>query len=85
MDVQWVLSPMRQKKGSQQPGGEGKDDICDRGLYVQKLESRSVQKQNETITRKDHQSLISSNMEHVKHEETQIYLSVSYQHSTACT
>ena len=33
---------MRQKNEGNNRGGEGKDDTCDHGLYVQKLESRSV-------------------------------------------
>ena len=30
-------------------GGEGKDDTCDHGLYVQKLESRSVPKKKKKL------------------------------------
>ena len=59
-------------------GGEGKDDTCDHGLYIQKLESRSVQKKI-TTDRRDDQSAISSK-EHVKYEATQTFLSVTYQH-----
>ena len=59
-------------------GGGGKDDTCDHGLYVQKLESRSVPKK-ENFTRRDDQSAISSK-EQVKYEATQSYLSVTYQH-----
>ena len=35
---------MRQKNEGNNRGGEGKDDTCDHGLHVQKLESRSVPK-----------------------------------------
>ena len=45
------------------PEGEERDDTCDHGLYVQKLESKSVRKKK--ITRRDDQSAISSK-EHVK-------------------
>ena len=50
-------------------GGGGKDDTCDDGLHVQKLESRSVPEKKK-ITRRDDQSAISSNREHVKYETT---------------
>ena len=45
-------------------GGGGKDDTCDHGLYVQKLEIRNVQKKKNA--RLDDQSAISSNKKHVK-------------------
>ena len=53
-------------------GSEGKDDTCDRGLYVQKVKSRSVSKQEKKITRRDGQLVISSNKEHVKYEAYKI-------------
>ena len=57
--------------------GGGRDGTCNHGLYVQKLESRSVpQKKN---NKRDDQSAISSK-EHVKYEATQTYLPVTYQH-----
>ena len=60
---------MKAKPGA----GERRHMSCDHGLYVQKLESRSVQKQMI-----NQQSAISS-MEHVKYEATQTYLSGAYQ------
>ena len=59
--------------------GDGKDDTCDHGLYVQTLESRSVQKKKK-LTRRDDQSAIISSKQRVKYEATQTYLSVTYQH-----
>ena len=76
--------PYAPKNEGNNRGGEGKDDTCDHGLYVQNLESRSVPKKK-NATRRDDQSAISSNKEHVKYEATQTYLSVTYQHTTACT
>ena len=59
-------------------GGEGKDDTCDHGVYAQKLENISVPKKTQITTgRSDDQSAISSNIEHVKYEATQAYLSVT--------
>ena len=61
--------------------GGGKDDTCDHGLYVQKMESRSVPKKKEKITAgiRDYQSAIISK-EHVKYEAKQTHFSVTYQH-----
>ena len=47
-DDQWVLNPMHQQIWRQQPEVEERDDTSDHGLYVQKLESRIVQKKTKT-------------------------------------
>ena len=78
----WTLCAKKNEDKNRE--GKGKDDTCDHGLYVQKLESRSVPEKKE-ITRRDDQSAVSSNKEHVKYEATQTCLSVTYQHTTTCT
>ena len=57
-------------------GGEGKDDTCHHGLYVQKLESRSVPKKKK-ITSRDYQTAV-SDKENVKKVQSNTNLFVSY-------
>ena len=59
-------------------GGKGTTPTCDHGLYVQKLYSRSVPKNKNTLQGMiNQQSAVKSTSS--KYEATQTYLSVTYQ------
>ena len=83
LDEKWVLTPLRAKQIEGNNRGGGRDDTCDHGLYVQKLESRSVPKRKEKNTRRDDQSAI-SRTEHVKYEATKRICQLRT-NTTACT
>ena len=83
-DDQWVLNRMLQNNEGDNRGGGGKDDTCDTACMSRSLILKLEVCQKKT-TRGDDQSAISSNKEHVKYEAAQTYLSVTYQHTIACT
>ena len=64
-------------------GGKGRTTPVTTACMSSWLKSRIVPKKK--ITRRNDQSAISSNKEHVMYEATQTCSSVTYQHTTACT